>query len=179
MERTVIPSALAVNYLGIHIDSRLTWTAHWSAKCASVRKRIRYLNSLFKYRNSAARIRLFDALVQSLLDYCPSVVWSSLVGSLREIEKCAGKFLRTVRLGDSPSWSDHERYHFNALEVGWNSQLIRRIKLSLSLAYKLIVGTVSLGSCLFQREGLVPRPQREVWTEYARIPVPFSPLAPS
>ncbi|GAU87672.1 hypothetical protein RvY_00486 [Ramazzottius varieornatus] len=117
LDGVVVPTVSTVKYLGLHIDGRLNWTAHWSAKFATARKRIRYLNSLFKYRNSAARIKLFDALVQSLFDYCPSVVWSLLVGTVREIEKCAGKFLRTVRLGVSSSWPDHELYQHNASEV--------------------------------------------------------------
>ena len=146
-----VPSVSSTKYLGLHIDQRLEWASHWSAKCASGRKRIRYLSCLFKYRNSAARIMLYNALVQSLLDYCPAVTWSFLIGSIREIERCARRFLRSIRLGVSSKWSDDERYEKNALEVGWSSQIVRRVKLSLIFAFKLVYNYVPLGHYLFQK----------------------------
>ena len=139
-----------VKYLGLHIDRKLNWSEHWSAKCATGRKRIRYINSLFQYRNSAARLQLFSSLVQSVLDYCPSVAWSFSIMTVKEVENCAGKFLRTIRLGFSNKWSTDERYMANALEISWTSQLVRRVKLTLLFAYKLIMGTVPLGSLFFQ-----------------------------
>ena len=96
-----IPSVSSAKYLGLHIDQKFNWTTHWAVKCAAARKRMRYLNALFKYRNSAARIKLFEALVQPLFDYCPSVTWSFLFGTVRKIEHCSRKFLRSVRLGVS------------------------------------------------------------------------------
>ena len=111
---------------------------------------MRYLNCLFKYRNSAARITLYDALVQSLLDYCPSVTWTFLIGPVKEIEKCARRFLRTIRLGYSSKWTDDERYEQNTREIGWSSQTVRRVKLSLKFVFKLVNNHVPFGHNLFQ-----------------------------
>ena len=48
LEGTPIPNVPHVKYLGLHIDQKLTWSVHWSAKCANGKKRVRYLNALFK-----------------------------------------------------------------------------------------------------------------------------------
>ena len=37
---TVIPTSTSTKYLGLHIDQSLTWTAHWSAKCATAKKQM-------------------------------------------------------------------------------------------------------------------------------------------
>ena len=54
-------------------------------------------------------------------NYCPTVAWSFSLLTVKEVENCVGKFLRTVGLGLSNTWSDEERYLKNVLEFGWNS----------------------------------------------------------
>ena len=153
----VIPSSTSTKYLGLHIDQKLTWTSHWTAKCATAKKRVRYLNSLFKYRNSVARLKLYETLVQSLLDYCTTVTWCYSVGTIREVEKISQKFLQTIQLGHNSAWSDDERYERNAQEVCWSSQLVRRVKSSLRFVYKLITGAVPFGCALFQPLEITPQ----------------------
>ena len=118
---TLIPNVTHTKYLGLHIDQKLTWLVHWSVKCANGKKRVRYLNALFKCKNSAARIKLYEALVQPLADYCTSVTWSFLIGTVRDIERCERHFLRTLRLGVDRAWSDDTRYMQNAMEVHYPS----------------------------------------------------------
>ena len=154
---TPIPNVPHVKYLGLHIDQKLTWAVHWSVKSANGKKRVRYLNALFKYKNSAARIKLYETLVQPLADYCTSVTWSFLIGTVRDIERCGRRFLRTVRLGVDCAWSEDTRYMKNAVEVGWTSQLVRRVKLSLKYVYKLMSSTVSFGVHLFQPLEIPPQ----------------------
>ena len=78
------------------------------------------------------------------------MTWSFLIGTVRDIERCQRHFLHTVRLGGDLAWSEDTRYMKNAMEVGWTSQLVRRVKLSLKYVHKLINSTVSFGSLLFQ-----------------------------
>lgn len=77
--------------------------------------------------------------------------------SVRKIENCAGKYLRTVRLGVNESWSVEERYRQNVVEIGWTSQLVRRVKLVMLYAFKLITGIVPLGSLFFQPFEFLPQ----------------------
>ena len=93
-------------------------------------------------------------------NYCPTVAWSFSLMTVKEVENCVGKFLRTVRLGLSNKWSNDERNLKNTLEVGWNSQLVRRVKLTLIFAYKLIMGTIPLGSFFFQQPYTFPSHSR-------------------
>ena len=118
---------------------------------------MRYLISLFRYRNSAARLKLYDALVQSLLDYCATVTWCYSVGTIREVEKISQKFLLTIRFGRNSAWSDDERFEQNAQEVGWSSQLVRRVKYSSKFVYKLITGAMPFDCALFQPLDITPQ----------------------
>lgn len=70
-------------------------------------------------------------------DYCAPVRHSRLKGPADELEKCAGP-TKTVRLGST----DHPG---RLRELGWDCVVLRGIKTSLELMFKLVFHLVPLG----------------------------------
>jgi hypothetical protein len=65
------------------------------------------------------------------------------------LEGCVKRFLRLLNLGELPDVSSNERYCHRLREMKWEPLVLRRIRVSLLFAYKLIFGIVPLGESLF------------------------------
>ena len=63
-------------YLGIVLDSRLTFEAHLSGLAKKIASRIGVLGRIRKYLPHDIRVMLYNALVLPYFDYA-SVVWSN------------------------------------------------------------------------------------------------------
>lgn len=132
-------------YLGIQLDQRLNFRCHYELLAARVRKRMRYINSLFRHRDRTARITLFQSLILPLFDYCSPVSYPKFIMSIDASKSCLRHFLKTVVSSIDLSYVELLK------EQGWDCLLLCQIKRSLELVYKLVFGVVPLGEKLFAR----------------------------
>ena len=144
-----VPRSNSVKYLGLHLDRKLSWKDHISNLITKVRKRLRYISFLFSRSCQRARINLFKSLVLPLLDYCCVVYNPRLKGLTDGLEDCTRKFLQSVNLGPALEDTSVGRYCNRLRQLGLEPLVLRRIKASLVLAYKMIFGLVPVSNLLF------------------------------
>lgn len=114
----------------------------------------RYIDALFSFRDTSARVCPYQSLVLPLFDYCCPLTEPLLKGSTDGLEKCFNKFVK--------------RSNFVYLETiivtGWKNcgetaQVNTRLNKSLMLVYRLVFQVVSYGELLFAPyEPVVPAP---------------------
>ena len=136
-----MPNVSTAKYLGVILDRDLSWKAS---------QRIRYISALFPGRCDRARIMLFQSLVMPLFDYCSTVCSPRLRCVIDVLESPVKRFLRTIQLGILHESSTDDHYCQRLKQIGWDCLVLRRIKLTLLLAYKLIVGIVPHGDLMFE-----------------------------
>ena len=144
-----IPRKSSVKYLGIHLDRKLSWKDHISNLITKVRKRMRYISFLFSRSCQRARITLYKSLVLPLLDYCCVVYNPHLKGLTDGLEDCTRAFLQSINLGPALEDTSVGRYCNRLRQLGLEPLILRRIKASLILAYKMIFGLVPVSNLFF------------------------------
>ena len=134
-----IPRKNSVKYSGLHLDSRLTWKEHVDNTVTKALKRIRYITFLFNRKCQRARITLFNSLVLPLFDYCSVVYCPRLKGLIDDLEGCVRAFLRSICLGPAPEDSSIGRYSSRLRQLEMEPLILKKIKVSLVLAYKMLI----------------------------------------
>ena len=78
----------SVKYLGIQINSDLSWSPHVANLCSKVRQLIGLLyRRFYKHADSTTLLQLYKSFVRPHLEYC-SVVWNPyLVGDIEALER--------------------------------------------------------------------------------------------
>ena len=93
----VLTQVNSVRYLGVLIDTVLSWTLHINTMASRIRSR---LSSIFRYGSlpPALLCLLYSAFVMPLYDYC-DVVWSpSTAKQTRMLERIHSKLLNRLTL---------------------------------------------------------------------------------
>ena len=138
-----------MKYLGLHLDRKLSWKNHISNLTTKVKKRLSYISFLFSKSCQRARITLYKSLVLSLLDYCCVVYNPRLKGLTEGLEDCTRTFLQSINLGPALEDTSVRRYCNRLRQLGLEPLVLRRIKASLVLAYKIIFGLVPVSNLFF------------------------------
>ena len=60
----------SVKYLGVHIDSQLSWSTHISSLCKTVNNKLFVLRKLRAILPPEALETIYKACIEPLLDYC-------------------------------------------------------------------------------------------------------------
>ena len=102
-------------------------------KRSRMRKRTRYIRSLFRFRDSTARITLFRSLVLPLFEYCCPVIRPAEKTPQDALENEVVRFVKTLSLR-APR-NDHRG---RLEELGWNCLTLERLRKSLELVYKMV-----------------------------------------
>ena len=144
-----IPRRNTVKYLGLHLDRKLSWSDHISNLITKVRKRMRYISFLFSRSCQRARITLYKSLVLPLLDYCCVVYNPRLKGLIDGLEDCTRTFLQSINLGPALEDTSVGRYSNRLRQLGLEPLILRRIRASLILAYKMIFGLIPVSNQFF------------------------------
>ncbi|GAU90193.1 hypothetical protein RvY_02645 [Ramazzottius varieornatus] len=139
-----------VKYLGVQMDHRLSWKDHVSSVAVKAKKRVRYISSLFNRKCQRARITHFQSLVLPLLTYCSVVCSPRQKGLIDDPEDCQRKFLRTINFGLAMEDSSIERYCSRLQQRRMELLILKRIKDSLVLAYKMVSRNVPVGDFFFE-----------------------------
>ena len=124
---TAIPQKISVKYLGLYLDSQLSWKVYTNEIVTKVNKRVRYINSLFPQSCQRARLVLFQSLVLPLFDYCAAVVHPQLKTLNDAMEKSVHAFLRTINLGVPLDASPDMKYSLRLMQLGMEPLVVRRL----------------------------------------------------
>ena len=150
-----IPRKNSIKYLGLHLDYRLSWKDHVSNVVMKARKRIRYISFLFSRKCQRARLTLFKSLVVPLFDYCAVVCNPRLKGLVDDLEDCVRTFLRSINLGPALEDTSVGRYANRLRQLSMEPLILKRIKASLILAFKILFNLVPVSTPLFVPLGTV------------------------
>jgi len=92
-------------YLGMQLDSNLKWESHVEYMCAKVRQRLGVLRRIRDYLDEETALRLYNALVMPLIDYCDATYSTCSSKCLKKIERLmlrGGRIILNVPY-DTPS----------------------------------------------------------------------------
>ncbi|GAV04617.1 hypothetical protein RvY_14878 [Ramazzottius varieornatus] len=146
----IIPRKNTVKYLGVFLDHKLNWKDHIANLTMEAKKRIRYIRFLFSKKCQGARITLFKSLVLPLFDYCSTVYNPRLKGLVNALEDCQRLLLRSIDLGAALEDTWTERYCHRLRQLGLEPLILKRIKASLILAYKMMSNLVPVSTPFLQ-----------------------------
>jgi hypothetical protein len=92
----VIEQVPCTKFLGVVINSRLTWEDHIRTVNNKINKSLGIIYKARKNLNTDSLLMLFHALVQPYLDYC-NIVWASMpTGALIRLHKTQKKAIRII-----------------------------------------------------------------------------------
>jgi hypothetical protein len=74
-------------YLGVQLDSNLKWESHIEYMCTKVRQRLGVLRRIRDYLDEETALRLYNALVMPLIDYCDVTYSTCNSKCLKKIER--------------------------------------------------------------------------------------------
>lgn len=122
-----------VKYLGIQINSDLSWSAHVTSLCNKARRLIGLLyRRFYKHAASSTLLQLYKSFIRPHLEYC-SVVWNPyLVCDIEALEKVQRFALRVCL----KNWSASHEQLYNQSNVPPLSA--RRTNASLCYLFKLV-----------------------------------------
>ena len=92
-------------YFGVQLDSNLKWESHIELLCSKVRQRLGVLKRTRDYLDQATALKLYNALVMPLIDYCDVTYSTCSSKYLKKIERLmlrGGKIVLNVPY-DTPS----------------------------------------------------------------------------
>ena len=95
------------------------------------------------------------SLVVPLFDYCTVVCNPRLKGLVDELEDCVRMFLRSINLGPALEDTSIGRYVNRLRQLSMEPLILKRIKASLILAFKIVFNLVPVSNLLFISLGTV------------------------
>ena len=103
-------------YLGVMVDSRISWTEHVDTLSKKVSSRIDLMSRIRNYLDSPTSKLVYNAIVLPLLDYC-DVVWDCCNASSKAKQQSLENRARKVILKSEPPQSkwltleERRRFH--------------------------------------------------------------------
>ena len=138
-----LPTADVVRDLGVEVDPELKFSTHISHIVRKALTRSYLLRRCFVSRDTATLVRAFKVYVRPIVEYC-SVVWSPhLIKDIAMLESVQRKF--TKRL---PGLWNVE-YTQRLKRLGLERLDVRRLRIDLVMAYKILFGHVMVDSTQF------------------------------
>jgi hypothetical protein len=140
-----ISKASACKYLGVTIDHKVSFTQHINVTVSRAHARASLIHKCLLSRDRATLVRAFITYVRPTLEYASSV-WSPYhVTNGRKIEAVQRR--STKRLPGHAAFNYSTRLAILELD----SLDLRRLRLDLVFAYKLIFGLLDAGSFILTR----------------------------
>ena len=133
--------------LGIQLSNNLTFSSHIEKKTASCRKLMGWVMRTFRTRSKDLMMTVWNALIQSRLDYC-SQLWSpSLASEITKIEDVQRQFTKKI---DGMS---ELNYRERLAKLRMYSQQRRRDRYMIIFIWKIAMGLVDGYTLEFTGEG--------------------------
>ena len=130
-----IQSKETVKYLGVLIDQEFKWNAHIENLCTRTSKLVNFLGRLRVFINECNLKLIYRTIILPLFDYADVVFDSSSQKYTDQLQKLQNRAGRII-LGIDPY--KHISNHAIHQTLNWESLKSRRVKHTLSLAYKSI-----------------------------------------
>ena len=118
IDNSCIRFSNTVKFLGVHMDTFLTFDSHVSAVASSSMYHLKNLSKIKRYLSQEDTKKLVHALISSKLDYCNSIVYGVNVSESSKLQAIQNRAARIV-LGISPytSVTDDMLYDLHWLKV--------------------------------------------------------------
>jgi len=145
-----IPSATSAKYLGVYIDSDLSWKTQGEMVTNKALKRLRYINYVFPCRADNAKIQLYNSLVFPLLDYCCTVIIPCSKFISEFFEAAQKSFVRKLRLGVVFQENTDSHYFQRLAVLDWDPIILHRVKRILIATFRLVNGSLPYGNTVFE-----------------------------
>lgn len=123
-----IPNVTTTKFLGVYIDSNLTWESHFSELCGKLRKNVFLLRQLSQTVDKTTLIQCYYAFINSILCY-GNLVWGGAVAT--HINKVFSLQKSAVRIIENLSSRQTCRSSFKKLKL----LTFPSIYISLSILY--------------------------------------------
>ena len=127
-------------YLGIDLSNNLTWNSHIDRTVKKANNMLGFLRRNLRVSNSDTKAAAYKSIVRSNLEYCAST-WSPYTTSgkhkLEMVQRRAARYV-TNRYHNTSSVTEM------LLELDWESLESRRVKIQLTLLYKIINDLVDI-----------------------------------
>jgi len=143
IDSSPLPDVDTVRDLGVEVDSDLKFSVHISHAVRKATTRCYLLSRCFTSRHTATLVKAFKVYVRPILEYCSSVWSPHLIKDIESLESVQRRF--TKRLPGL--WNTTYTERLNVL--GLERLDVRRLRLDLILAYKMMFGLVNLDSSQF------------------------------
>lgn len=142
-------------YLGVHLNSKMTWDSHINHMTAKAKRSLGFLRRNLTHCHPKVKERAYLSLVRPLVEYCSSI-WdphlAKHVKLVESVQRAAARFVTgNYRLG-------HHKVSVTKLidELGWESLQSRRKKAKVTLFYKMFNGHMAIPPSYF--------PEGKQWT---------------
>jgi len=138
LHNDIIPAVIDIRDLGVHVDMNLKFNRHVELNAAAARKKIGLLFKCFTTRDPNILLRAYVTYIRPMLEYA-STVWNPVyVGQLCKLESVQRIFTKRIPC------LKHMTYNERLLALKLESLELRRLKLDLTMTYKIIFGLVDL-----------------------------------
>ena len=121
-------------YLGLEVDSKLSWNDNISKVCKKLGSRIALLQRLVSYLPESCNNTLYYAFIQPYIDYAITVWGNSSIGNINKVQKLQNRIARIM--------AHNFDYYVPGSEIirdlGWQDVTTRKGYLSAILMYKCI-----------------------------------------
>lgn len=109
-----IPQSSVASYLGIHLDSRLTWKAHITKKKKQMELKMKELYWLIGRRSNMSlenKILIYKTVIKPIWTYGIALWGCASKSNVAIIQRCQPKFLRQIV--DAPWYVSNRTIHFD------------------------------------------------------------------
>ena len=134
-----------IKYLGVFIDSKLTFNYHVKQKCHSATTVLNLLRRNLYFAPKSVKAKAYFSCVRPIIEYA-NVCWSPTTDKqkhmLEMVQHRAAKFATNTY----PKKGQYEDFSISSLlsDLEWDTLEVRRNRAKLGMAYKILNGQVIL-----------------------------------
>ena len=141
--QTMLEAVKEEKYLGVVIDSNLTFQDHIDAVTSKANRTLGIIRRTFKNLNKEMFLTLYKTLVRPTLEYC-SPVWNPrLIKQKRQLEQIQRRATKLMNNIKNLSYSEHLMY------LGLPTMEYRFLRADMIQTYKLVHGLEGLPATAF------------------------------
>ena len=115
VDDTVLEQVEEIKYLGLVIDSHLTWKSHIYSLCKKISPKLVALARLSHILNKDTLLKIYNGTIQPILDYCCTVWGHCNTGFIHKLQTYQNRAARIILR--NYDWTTHSRDLLNTLNL--------------------------------------------------------------